>query len=81
MHWFPNKKTKGEDGNNIHDTEKPIELMKILIENSSQEGEIVLDPFIGVGSVALACVGSSRDYIGYEIDEDYCGVANKRLKL
>ncbi|HBY19860.1 MAG TPA: hypothetical protein DEG71_02450 [Clostridiales bacterium] len=78
---IPNKKTKGEDGNNIHDTEKPIELMKILIENSSQEGEIVLDPFIGVGSVALACVGSSRDYIGYEIDEDYCGVANKRLKL
>ena len=44
---IPNKKTKGEDGKNIHDTEKPVELMKILIENSSQEGDIVLDPFIG----------------------------------
>lgn len=43
----PNKKTKDEDGNNIHDTEKPVDLMKILIENSSQEREIVLDPFMG----------------------------------
>lgn len=44
----PNKKTKDEDGNNIHDTEKPVDLMKILIENSSQEREIVLDPFMGL---------------------------------
>ena len=77
----PNKKTKGEDGNNIHDTEKPIELMRILIENSSQENDIVLDPFIGVGSVALACVSSGRKYIGYEIDEDYCDITNKRIKF
>ena len=76
----PNKKTKGEDGKNIHDTEKPIELMKILIENSSQEGEIVLDPFIGVGSVALACIGSNRSYIGFELDDGYCEIANERLE-
>ena len=40
---------------NIHDTEKPVELMRILIENSTQEGELVLDAFMGIGSVCLAC--------------------------
>jgi len=75
----PNKKTKDANGKNIHDTEKPIELMKILIENSSQECEIVLDPFIGVGSTVLACIGSGRKYIGYEIDNEYYDISNERL--
>jgi len=75
----PNKKTKDANGKNLHDTEKPIELMKILIENSSKEGEIVLDPFIGVGSTVLACVGSGRQYIGYEIDNEYYDTSNERI--
>jgi len=76
----PNKKTKGEDGKNIHDTEKPIELMKILIENSSQEGEVVLDPFIGVGSTLIACKNANRNYIGFELDENYYNICQKRLE-
>ena len=75
----PNKKTKGEDGKNIHDTEKPVELMKILIENSSQEGELVLDPFIGVGAVGIACKELNRDYIGIELDENYYNIACSRI--
>lgn len=75
----PNKKTKGEDGNNIHDTEKPIDLMKILIENSSQEGEIILDPFVGVGATTIACKNSGRKYIGFEIDLIYSEIAERRL--
>ena len=39
---------------NIHDTEKPVDLMKILIENSSNENEIVLDPFMGVGKYSVS---------------------------
>ena len=74
----PNKKTKGEDGKNIHDTEKPVELMKILIENSSQEGELVLDPFAGVGTVGVACKELNRDYICIEIDENYHKIAVNR---
>jgi len=77
----PNKKTKGDDGKNIHDTEKPVDLMKILIENSSQEGDIVLDPFIGVGATAIACKNSNRKYIGFEIDKNYYDIANKRLEI
>lgn len=76
---IPNKKTKGENGKNIHDTEKPVELMKILIENSSQEGELVLDPFIGVGTVGIACKELNRDYIGIELDENYYNIAYNRI--
>ena len=75
----PNKKTKDANGKNIHDTEKPVELMKILIENSTQKGDIVLDPFVGVGATALACVESERDYIGIELDENYYNIAKERV--
>lgn len=76
----PNKKTKGADGKNLHDTEKPVELMQILIENSSQEGEVVIDPFVGVGSTALACISTNRKFICCELDEHYCQVAAERIK-
>jgi len=77
---IPNKKTKDENGSNIHDTEKPIALMKILVENSSQEGEIVLDPFLGVGATALACKELSRKFIGIELDENYFEIAKNRIE-
>lgn len=76
----PNKKTKGDDGKNLHDTEKPIELMKILIENSTQENEIVIDPFVGVGSTALACMKSNRRFMCCELDEHYCDIAKDRIE-
>lgn len=75
----PNKKTKDENGKNIHDTEKPVELMKILIENSTQKGDIVLDPFVGVGGTVLACIESKRDYIGIELDKNYYNIAKERV--
>lgn len=61
--------------NKKHPTEKPAELMQILIENSSREGEIVLDPFMGVGGVGVACMKSGRDFIGIEIDKKYFDIA------
>lgn len=76
---IPNKKTKGADGKNLHDTEKPVELMKILIENSSQKGEIVLDPFVGIGTTALACMATSRNFLGCELDKEYYNIALKRI--
>lgn len=77
---IPNKKTKDINGNNIHDTEKPIELAKILIENSSQEGDVVFEPFMGVGFVPLACQELNRNCIATEIDEKYYRiVVNNRL--
>lgn len=76
---IPNKKTKDENGKNLHDTEKPVELMKILVENSSQVGELVLDPFVGVGATAIACKELDRQYIGVELDEHYYNIAVNRI--
>ena len=76
---IPNKKLKGEDGKNLHDTEKPVELMKILIENSSKKNDIVLEPFAGCGSTLLACKETGRNFIGFELDKHYHSIAEKRL--
>lgn len=76
---IPNKKQK-KDGKNLHDTEKPIELMKILIENSSIENDTILDPFMGIGSTALACKNANRKFIGIEIDNKYFDIAKQRIE-
>jgi len=70
---------KNITGNKNHPTEKPIELMKFYIENSSKKGDLVLDPFMGSGSVAIASKLSNRNFIGFEIDENYYNVIQKRL--
>ena len=66
--------------NKNHPTEKPIELMETFILNSSQVGETVLDPFMGAGSTALAAKENNRQYIGFELDEDYHKIANDRIE-
>lgn len=76
---IPVKKLKDKDGHNLHDTEKPIELMKILIENSSDPGDTVLDPFMGIGSTGVACSQCNRNFIGCEIDEHYFSIAKMRM--
>ena len=76
---IPDKKTK-EGGRNVHDTEKPVQLMQILIENSTQAGETVLDPFMGIGSTGSAAVRSGRNFIGIEIDDKYFSYAKARIK-
>lgn len=53
--------------------------MQCLIENSTQEGELVLDPFIGSGTTAIASIRSKRHYIGCEIDKTYYNVAQERI--
>ncbi len=67
-------------GNKKHPTEKPVELMKILVENSSGGGQLVLDPFMGAGSTGVACKNLGRDFIGIEIDEKYFKIAKERLE-
>lgn len=77
---IPNIKTKDEENKNLHDTEKPVELMKILIENSTTEGETVLDPFMGIGATGVACIQAKRNFIGCELDEKYFTIAKNRIK-
>ena len=63
-----------------HPTEKPVDLLRILIESSSTFGETVLDPFMGVGSTLVAAVREGRRAIGIEIEERYCEAAVRRLE-
>ena len=62
-----------------HPTEKPVELMEILIENSTSKGDVVLDPFMGSGSTGVACKELGREFIGIEIDKKYYDIAEKRM--
>lgn len=66
-------------GNKNHPTEKPIELMKMYVENSSKPGDIVLDPFMGCGTTGVACKELNRNFIGIEIDEKYFNIATDRI--
>lgn len=66
-------------GKKLHPTEKPEALMKILIENSTQPGDLVLDPFMGAGSTGLAAKHTERRFIGCEIDEKYAQIATDRI--
>lgn len=76
---FPNKKLKDESGNTIHDTEKPVGLMKVLINNSSRPHDLVLDPFMGIGSTGVACVNTDRNFIGMELEDKYFKIAEQRI--
>ena len=66
-------------GHKLHPTEKPIDLLKFYISNSSREGDVVLDPFAGSGSTLVAAKELNRQYIGYEIDKEYFDVINNRI--
>lgn len=62
-----------------HPTEKPINLMKSYIENSSNENDIVLDPFAWCWSTAKACIELNRNFITTEIDQTFCEIAKTNL--
>ena len=66
-------------GNKFHPTEKPVSLMKKLIENSTNEGDVVLEPFAGAGATLLAAKETGRNFVGSEIDKKYYDIAISRL--
>jgi site-specific DNA-methyltransferase (adenine-specific) len=63
-----------------HSAQKPVELLKYLIKNSSVENEVVLDPFAGSGSTLVAAKESGRSYIGIELEHDFIALINERLE-
>jgi len=67
--------------NTEHPTQKPEKLLAKIILASSNIGDVVLDPFAGVGSTAVTAKKLGRNFIGVEIDEDYCLLAEKRLAI
>jgi len=77
--YFVSALNKADKDLYSHPTIKPLTIIERLILNSSKEGEIVLDPFLGSGTTAVAAIKHKRQYIGYEIDHHYFDIASKRI--
>lgn len=71
------KKTNGEM---LHPTQKPVEVIEKLITDSTKEGDLVLDCFMGSGTPAVAAKKLNRNFIGFEIQEKYITISENRLK-
>lgn len=74
-----NSGARSTDGEKVHPTQKPIELIAKAIEDSSDPGAVVLDTFMGSGTTAVACIRTGRNYIGFELDERYHAIALDRI--
>ena len=73
------KSTKMAEKNG-HPVPKPVEWMKWLVNLGSRQNEVILDPFLGSGTTAVAAKELGRKFIGIEISEEYCEIAVKRLR-
>lgn len=65
----------------IHPTQKPVELFGELIAISSNEGDLVLDPFMGSATTAIACLKMRRHFIGFELDREFYEKAQERIRI
>ncbi|WP_210123978.1 MULTISPECIES: site-specific DNA-methyltransferase [unclassified Staphylococcus] len=63
----------------LHQNQKPLDLIKQCIEKHSDDGGLVFDGFVGSGTTAIACKELNRNYIGFELDKDYYDIAIERI--
>ena len=69
-----------EHPQSFHPTQKPVALLEYLIKTYSNEGDTVLDNCMGSGSTGVACVKTGRNFIGYEMQEEYFEIAKQRIE-
>ena len=72
-------KTPESEGKVFHPTQKPVALFEYLIKTYSNEGDLILDNCMGSGTTALACKNLSRNFVGFENNEEYYKIACKRI--
>ena len=73
------ERLRGDDGRALHPTQKPEEMLKRIIIASSNEGDTVLDPFLGSGTTAFVAKELGRNWIGIEKSKKYADIAKKRI--
>ena len=76
---YPIDIIKFKKDSGLHPTQKPVELLEYLIKTYTNEGETVLDNCMGSGSTGVACINTNRNFIGYELNEKYFEIAEKRI--
>lgn len=75
----PNVLEYRKDRPSLHSAQKPVALIEDLVQTYSNPGDVVLDPFMGSGTTAVACLKTGRNYIGFELDEKYHAIAMQRI--
>jgi len=75
----PNIFKFAKTGNTLHPTQKPVDMLEYLIGKFSDQGETVLDPFMGSGSTGVAAMQTNRKFIGIELDPGYFATACQRI--
>ena len=76
VQYFVTAESEGK----LHPTQKPIALFEWLIKTYTNKGDLVLDPCMGSGTTAAACIKTGRRFIGFEKNEDYFNIAKKRIE-
>ena len=78
--YLYNKVKKYNIPDKIHPTQKPTNLIREFLLVSSNKHDLILDPFMGSGTTAIACIKEDRNFIGSEISKEHYDLANKRIK-
>jgi len=73
------QRIKNKSGRAAHPTQKPLEFFKRLVEMASNEGDVILDPFLGTGTTAVVANDLKRRWVGIENKKDYIKIAKKRI--
>jgi len=71
---------EGKTENKYHPTQKPLQLIEYIVREYSKETDLILDPFLGSGTTAVACERLNRRWIGIEIEPSYVKTARERIK-
>ena len=71
---------KSTDGEKVHPSQKTVEIITKMIEDSTEPGAVVLDTFMGSGTTAVACIRTGRNFVGFELDEKYHAIAQQRIE-
>ena len=75
--WYFNRVSGNKQ---VHQNQKPINLLEQCILKHSNKNTTILDPFMGSGSTGVACINTNRNFIGFEIDEKYFNIAKERIE-
>lgn len=78
--YYVTPTNKGDKAKYKHPTIKPLDIIQNLVINSSVEGDVVCDPFMGSGTTGVACANTGRRFIGMEIDAEYYEIAKRRVE-
>lgn len=78
-YWHWTKASEHNSVNKLHPTQKYVPCIENMLELSTNEYDIVLDPFMGSGTTGVACKNTNRKFIGIELDKDYFEVAKERI--